>query len=112
MPPRERFDPEPATVGTGRNGHAPDGRFAPGNSAATGRKSRTAWRDAFDKACSPSDLEAIARRAVRDARKGDRFAREWIGQFALQRPSRLIDVTTHEDESRLPSNDPGDDYYL
>ncbi|MBL9088121.1 MAG: hypothetical protein JNM10_13360 [Planctomycetia bacterium] len=69
---RELLDGPPGEArGTCRNvSHTSDGKFAPGNRAASGRRSRAAWREAFDRACSPSDLEAIARRAVRDAKAG------------------------------------------
>lgn len=78
--------------GTARNGHASDGRFSRGNRCASGRKSRAAWREAFARAVSPSDLEAIARRAVKDARRGDARAREIVFAYCLTRPPKLIDV--------------------
>lgn len=107
---RVRFDDPPAveTAGNGKHAaipkgqHATNGRFLPGNKCASGRRSRAAWGDAFDAACTPDDLRAIVLKAVQQAKAGDRFAREWIGSYALQRPARLLDVRLDDDRDAGP----------
>ena len=84
---------------------------AKGNRAGSSRRSRVAWREAFDRACSPDDLEAIVRRAVADAKKGDRHAREVVLAYCLQKPPRQHDLTLVEGHDIDPSKDPGDAYY-
>jgi hypothetical protein len=90
---RERFDLDPPAVDTGRNGkHTGNGRFLPGNRLASRRNSRAAWQQAFNDAFSPEDLRAVVRKAVVQAKHGDRFAREWLGTYSLQRPPQYLSL--------------------
>ena len=85
------------------NGHRRNGTFAPGNKAAAGRNTRTAHREAFNRACTAEDMEGIVRKAVIQALAGDAVARAWLGQYALQKPARLVDMrVTDGDESEGP----------
>jgi hypothetical protein len=92
---REALD----SVDTARNGKNPGtGRFVRGNKLAANRNSRRAWQQAFNDAFSPEDLSAVVRKAIEQAKLGDRFAREWLGTYSLQRPPQMVDVTSHGGE--------------
>jgi hypothetical protein len=92
--PPERLDPEPIAVDTARNGkHPTSGKFLPGNKLAARRHSRREWREAFDTAFTPDDMRAVVRKAVEQAKNGDHHARQWLGEYALGRPSFRIDAT-------------------
>jgi hypothetical protein len=41
---------------------------------------------AISDACPPDDWAAIVRKAVDDARTGDKFAREWLSRFLVGNP--------------------------
>jgi hypothetical protein len=97
-------EPDPPAVDTARNGkHPSNGRFLPGNRLAARRNSRRAWQETFDETFTPADLRAVVRKAVAQAKHGDRYAREWLGQYALQRPPRLLDLRMQE---HTPPEDP------
>jgi hypothetical protein len=75
--------------GTGRNG---SGQFAPGNPGGPGRPRRAAERDyllALTKECPLEKWQAICRRAVVDAEKGDSKARDWLSRYLLGSPADL-----------------------
>lgn len=93
---------DPVAVSSARNGHAANGQFTKGNAAAKGRRTRREYQTAFDSGCSPQDMEEIVRVAVQQAKQGDHIARAWLGTYALQRPARILDVTTHDDNGGPP----------
>jgi hypothetical protein len=82
---------------TCRNGHnstgrSTDGRFTVGCPGGPGRPARSAERDyllALSKACPLEKWQAICRRAVRDAEKGDSKARDWLARYLLGSPADL-----------------------
>ena len=99
---RARLDEPP--VDTARNGkHPTNGRFLPGNRLASQRNSRRAWQEAFDRAFTPDDMEAVVRKAVEQAKHGDHHARRWLGEYALQRPPQRLDLTLDESADPDPS---------
>jgi hypothetical protein len=71
---------------TGRTGA---GQFAPGNPGGPGRPRRATEREylsAISESCTTDDWAAIVRKAVDDARAGDKFAREWLARFLVGNP--------------------------
>ncbi len=99
-------DLEPEAVDTAANGqHPSNGRFLPGNRLAARRNSRRAWQEAFNRAFTPEDMEAVVRKAVTQAKHGDRHAREWLGQYALQRPPQLVGIDWAQESAVEPDPD-------
>ena len=76
------------------------GRFTkghPGNPNATGRPKRKTEDEyllALQKCVKPEDWKAICQRAVIDAKKGDRSARQWLSDYLLGKPQQFVDVTS------------------
>lgn len=62
------------------------GRIVSGSLNPSGRpKSRL--KEALAKAVTDDDLVAIVNKAVQDARAGDRYAREWLGNYIEGKPA-------------------------
>ena len=71
------------------NGRDTRGRFRPGNKVAKGHGSTAKsalWRVAFSKAVSPADVEYVAKRLVKSARAGERWAIELLLDRVLGKP--------------------------
>ena len=72
-----------------KNGRDGLGRFVVGNPGGPGRPRRAteaAYQQALSRVLSAADLEAIARRAVADARRGSARARDWVSAYLLGNP--------------------------
>lgn len=76
------------------------GRFVKGSaSLSPGRPKRTvetAYLDTLLGTVSEEYWQAICRRAVADAMKGDRFAREWLANYAIGKPPQIIELRGDE----------------
>jgi len=62
------------------------GRFTSGNKASPGRPPKAIedqYLQALRRSVSLKDFEAIVRRAVLDAKKGNKSAREWISRYCV-----------------------------
>jgi hypothetical protein len=61
------------------------GRFGPGNKAGKGRPPSYAaiYTAVVKDACSPQDWKQIVERAVRDAKKGNAPARQWLAKYLI-----------------------------
>ncbi|MBU0792114.1 MAG: hypothetical protein KKC55_16830 [Gammaproteobacteria bacterium] len=76
------------------------GRFIkghPGNPNAKGRpkrKTEEKYLRALQKSVTQKDWRAIAERAVSDAKRGDKAARQWLSDYLLGKPQQFVDVTS------------------
>jgi len=78
----------------------PNGQFAPGNKAAVGHDGSNAgapskehirrFNDAIRKGVSNDDLARIVDTAVHQAADGDRFARRWLWDRVVGKPTQSI----------------------
>lgn len=70
------------------------GQFLPGTSGnATGRpKQRAQYLDTLKKSLTLEKWQEIVDRAIEDAIKGDRYARDWISGYILGKPFQPIGV--------------------
>ncbi len=78
--------------GHNRTGRNSNGRFAIGNAGGPGRPRRAAERDyllALTRECPLEKWQAICRRAVADAERGDAKARDWLSRYLLGSPADL-----------------------
>ena len=80
------------------------GRFVkgnPGNPNAKGRPNRKT-EDKYLKALRDSvtskEWKAICKQAVKDAKKGDRSARQWLSDYLLGKPQQFVDLTSGGDK--------------
>ena len=77
-----------------------NGRFVkgnPGNPEATGRPPREVedkYLHALKKSVTLTAWKAISKRAIGDAKKGDRAARQWLSDYLLGKPQQFVDVTS------------------
>ena len=68
------------------------GRFARGNKLGKGRPPAATQRERLDallSVCSAGDWLAVCERAVRDAVRGDRHARQWLTAYLLPAAERV-----------------------
>lgn len=78
------------------------GRFVKGHSGnAKGRRKRQTedkYLRALQKCATPKEWNAICKQAVKDAKKGDRSARQWLSDYLLGKPQQFIDLTSGGDK--------------
>ena len=75
------------------------GKFKPGNPGSPGRPPRTTeqhYLDILRRALTDEKWQGIVEKAIAQATKGDRWAREWLAQYGIGRPAQYIqaDLTT------------------
>lgn len=71
------------------------GKFLPGNKASTGRPRRIEEYDKITMSeCTPEDWRAIIRKAITQAKRGDRYARAFL-EGHYNPPAKRIDVTSN-----------------
>lgn len=71
------------------------GRFVKGHSGGPGRKPRQVEADYLNAtfaAVSIDDWDAIVRRAVRDAKQGNAWARNWLGDYLIGKPPQILEL--------------------
>lgn len=88
----------------------PNGQFAPGNKVAVGHDGSNAgapskehirrFNDAIRKGVSDADLAAIVRTAIEQAQEGDRFARRWLWDRVVGKPTQQI-IQSRDADSEL-----------
>ena len=74
-----------------------NGQFAKGNKGGPGRQSRKTeekYLCALRECTKTKDWKAICNRAIIDAKKGDRSARQWLSDYLLGKPQQFVDVTS------------------
>jgi hypothetical protein len=101
MRSRLRFEIEPHTDSSARNGkHPSNGRFLPGNQAAKGRgRKLREWREAVREAVSPETLKRIFRAAAARAERGDIAAARFVAEYVLGKPTVRVDLFKTEAEA-------------
>ena len=75
------------------------GRFVNGNGASRGhgrppKEREDRYYEITMSACTFKDWEAIIKKAVDQAKRGDGVARKWLSDFLVGVPTKSIDVTT------------------
>lgn len=73
------------------------GRFAKGNRGGPGRpprKTEERYLRAMTRAVLLKDWRAIVKRAVAQARTGDKDARRWLSDYLLGRPVQRAEIQT------------------
>ena len=81
------------------NGRDYHGRFALGNPGGPGRPPTAkehAYLETLGAVCTVDDWRSICCRAVRDARNGDRHARNWLSKYLLGDNQQLADLPAHD----------------
>lgn len=71
------------------------GRFINGNKASPGRAPRLVESNYLDTtfaAVSVEDWHTIVQRAVEDAKKGNSWARSWLGDYVLGKPPQILEL--------------------
>ncbi len=61
-----------------------------------GRKPRAVeslYSEIFKEACTPAQWLKICKRATADALKGDRYARQWLGEYLIGKPQTPLDIS-------------------
>ena len=74
-----------------------NGQFAKGNKGGPGRQSRKTeekYLCALRECTKTKDWKAICERAIIDAKKGDRAARQWLSDYLLGKPQQFVDLTS------------------
>jgi hypothetical protein len=77
------------------------GRFLPGNKFAKGRppkKYEIELYESFNKVVTKEDWEEIIRIAVKQAKRGDKWARDFLADRVLGKPMQSIDIHAIADE--------------
>ena len=79
------------------------GRFLPGNKVAKGHKRWTKDKEikmleAFHDVVKDEDWKCVIRVALRKAKQGDRWAREWLSDRILGKPLQQVDIHASRDE--------------
>jgi len=72
------------------------GRFAKGNPGGSGRPARHVeieYLKALQDVCSLTAWKEICKRAVDEARHGDKYARVWLSNYVLGAPKQIGDNT-------------------
>ena len=67
-----------------------NGRFAPGNKLGKGRPPAVTQRERLEallSVCSNADWLAVCATAVKQAKGGDRYARQWLANYLLPVPA-------------------------
>ena len=67
-----------------------NGRFAPGNKLGKGRPPAVTQRERLEallSVCSNADWLAVCATAVKQAKGGDRYARQWLANYLLPAPA-------------------------
>ena len=76
------------------------GRFVKGNMGGPGRSKRKT-EDKYLKALRDSvtskEWKAICKQAIKDAKKGDRSARQWLSDYLLGKPVQELRVDARTD---------------
>ena len=76
------------------------GRFVKGNKVSTGRpRGNPLLMDVQKKELTPARWRKIVKKAIEDAIKGDRFARAWLGDYALGKPVQPVETLPKEELS-------------
>ena len=79
-----------------------NGRFVKGWKGGPGRQNRKTedkYLLALQKCVKAKDWKAICQRAVIDAKKGDRTARQWLSDYLLGKPIQELKVDARTDLS-------------
>jgi len=58
------------------------------------RKTEDKYLRALRKTVGATEWKAIAERAVLDAKRGDKAARQWLSDYLLGKPQQFVDVTS------------------
>ena len=77
-----------------------NGQFAKGNPGGPGRQKRKTeekYLRALQKCVKAKDWKAICERAIIDAKKGDRSARQWLSDYLLGKPIQELKVDARTD---------------
>lgn len=72
------------------------GRFVVGNSASPGRPPKAREERFLEitlAACTFADWEAIVKKAVEQAKRGDATARKWLGDYVVGPPTQRQELT-------------------
>lgn len=71
------------------------GRFLPGNPGGPGRKPRAAEAEYLDVLTERVSLDQWAKvvdRALKDAQKGNGYARAWLSDYLIGKPPQILDI--------------------
>ena len=77
-----------------------NGQFAKGNKGGPGRQKRKTedkYLRALQKCVKAKEWKAICERAVQDAKRGDRTARQWLSDYLLGKPVQELKVDARTD---------------
>lgn len=77
------------------NGRKVNGRFALGNPGGPGRPPiarERRYAETMATVCTEDDWREICERAVKDAKAGNRHAREWLSKYLLGEPEAVAKV--------------------
>ena len=83
------------------NGRDKLGRFAHGNPGGPGRPPLNREREYLETltaACTVDDWREICQRAVKDAKKGDHRARDWLTKYLVGEPRPVPDMPPDADQ--------------
>ena len=72
--------------------------WEPGQTAPGGwRKPRAVeqrYAELFRDACTIDDWRKIVKKAVTQAKAGDKYARQWLGEYLIGKPAPALDIST------------------
>lgn len=82
----------------------PDGTFAKGNKGGPGRPRRAdeeRYLKALGATVSMSDWREICETAVVQAKRGDRYARQFLAEYLIGKPTQYVQADVEADQAIL-----------
>jgi len=72
-----------------------NGRYAKGQSGNPGGRPRRVpgYLDVLHTSLTIEKWQAVVDRAIADAMNGNRFAREWLGNYVLGKPEQIVNLS-------------------